>query len=451
MLAVSSAALINLGFLLQQRGLVHGIGDGVRAWLGALRSRSWLGGQALGWLGFSLQILAVGLAPLSLVQAFAAGGLGLSVPLAAGIFGHRVPRLQIAAVVAAATGLIALSLGVPRPGTGMATAALMGVTALVLAGGAAVNISGGPAARAISAGLFYGVADAAIKAVAVGLRTHGASGLASGWTLLAAASTLGGFLAFQAALRRGNAVSAIALMTMVTTITALVFGLAAFHESLGSGTAITSLHLAGVAVVLSCVPALADPNLRLPKSGLEALLVGQRTLVHGVRAVGVTVGAVLAALLAVLTGTGLLYNLRGLGALAAGPRLHDALPLLQLAGFDGQPLVRVAAAWLLAGVVLGLGLIRIKPPARTVIVAGLGLVLLLFASEASFAVARNLRLSSVLTDRVPGIGPWVEGLLLGVGAALPGTVRRQLRETRRYCRWRWAGGVPRFSWFFSSS
>jgi drug/metabolite transporter (DMT)-like permease len=426
MLAISSAALINLGFLLQQRGLVRGIGDGVRAWLGALRSRSWLGGQALGWLGFALQILAVGLAPLSLVQAFAAGGLALSVPLAAGIFGHRVPRLQIAAVMAATIGLVVLSLGVSRPGTGMSTASVMGITALVLAGATAINSSGGAPARAVSAGLFYGVGDAAIKAVAVGLRTHGASGLLSGWTVLAAAATLGGFLAFQAGLRRGNAVSAIALMTMVTTITALIFGLAAFHESLGSGPAITSLHLAGVALVLSCVPVLADANLRLPRTRRGALHAAQRALARALRSLSASTGVVVAGLIAVLAGTGLLYGLRGLGWLTAGPRLHDALPLLQLAGTDGQPLVRVAAAWLLAGVVLGLGLIRIKPPARTVIVAGLGLVLLLFASEASFAVARNLRLSSVLTDRVPGIGPWVEGLLLAAGATLPRPVRRPL-------------------------
>jgi enterochelin esterase-like enzyme len=109
MLAVASAALINLGFLLQQRGLVHTVGDGLRGWLGALRSPTWLAGQAVGWLGFAIQIVAVALAPLSLVEAFAAGGLAFSVPLAAGIFGHRVPRLQVMAVTAVAAGLAPFS------------------------------------------------------------------------------------------------------------------------------------------------------------------------------------------------------------------------------------------------------------------------------------------------------------------------------------------------------
>jgi hypothetical protein len=38
---------------------------------------------------------------------------------------------------------------------------------------------------------------------------------------------------------------------------------------------------------------------------------------------------------------GLLYHLRHLRWLAIGPRIPDSLPLLQLAGFDGQPLARV--------------------------------------------------------------------------------------------------------------
>ena len=94
LLALGSAALINLGFLLQHRGL--GAGDRAAGWrrrcASALRNRTWLAGQALGWSGFAAQIVAVAIAPLSLVQAFAAGGLALSVPLAARLFAHRITR-----------------------------------------------------------------------------------------------------------------------------------------------------------------------------------------------------------------------------------------------------------------------------------------------------------------------------------------------------------------------
>lgn len=413
LLALVSAALINLGFLLQQRGLVRGSGDGLRAWVGALRNRTWLAGQGLGWLGFLVQIVAVALAPLSLVQAFAAGGLILSVPLGAGIFGYRVPRVQLIAVAAMAASLALLPLGVPRPGGGMASAALIWVSAAAVAAGVGIYSRGG-AAMAVGAGLFYGVADAAIKAVSVGMHAHGTSGLLTGWTLVAAGMTFVGFLTFQAALRRTNGISAISLLTGIATLTALVFGLAAFRESLGTGPLISVLHLLAIAVVLACVPVLAGGESEAPADWRRALR--EISPLALLRAGAASVGIGFAVIMAVLTGTGLLYGLRGLGWLAVGPRLGDALPLLQLAGTDGQPLLRVAAAWLVTGVVLGLALIRVRPRSRAVVVGGLGLFLLLFASEASFAVARNLRLSDVLGGRVPGVGVWVSGLLLVAGA-----------------------------------
>ena len=41
----------------------------------------WLAGQAIGSLDFALHIVVVAISLLSLVQAFAAGGMALSVPL----------------------------------------------------------------------------------------------------------------------------------------------------------------------------------------------------------------------------------------------------------------------------------------------------------------------------------------------------------------------------------
>ena len=68
-------------------------------------------GQAVGWVGFGGQILAVALAPLTLVQAFSAGSLALSVPLAARVFGRRVRAPQLAAIAIIAVSLISLPIG----------------------------------------------------------------------------------------------------------------------------------------------------------------------------------------------------------------------------------------------------------------------------------------------------------------------------------------------------
>ena len=129
--------------------------------------------------------------------------------------------------------------------------------------------------------------------------------------------------------------------------------------------------------------------------------------------------AVAAALvLGLLIGIGWLYVLRGLGWLGVGPKVHDALPLLQLPGFDVQPLARVAAAWLLAGVAISLALRWIPRSARAVLAGTSGLALLLLASQASYALTRNARFSDVVWSRTPGAGPLAEAVLFAAGCAV---------------------------------
>lgn len=417
-LALASSALINLGFLLQHRGVAGGAEGGHRSLRQALASPIWLTGQGLGWLGFGLGILAVALAPLSLVQAFAAGGLALSVPLAALGFGHRITRRQLTAVLTIAASLALLPLGIPSVAPRLAAVALAAAALAALAFGALLSLRRGAPWRAVAAGIFYGVADAGIKAVAVGLHAHGAGALASGWTALVALGTLAGFLAFQSALRSGEAVSAISLMTALTTVVALGFGLLAFGESLGRSPLAVTVHLLAVAVVLACVPRLATggegaaapPRDRGPRRGTarRALV----TAAGGAFAVVATVAFLIAA-------TGLLYLLRDQSWLAAGPKLADALPLLVLAGHDAQPLTLVALTWLAAGVGLGATLGRTRPWIRALVAGTLALLLVPFAADAAVALARNLRLSAVLTHTLPGPGAWLEAALFTLGAWAP--------------------------------
>jgi hypothetical protein len=265
LLALVSAAVINLGFLMQHRALgdVAGAAGVLGRLRRSLRNRLWLSGQALGWLGFGLQVVAVALAPLALVQAFAAGGLALSVPLAAGVFRHRVTRGQVLAVLVMAAGLAALPVGfstvADRLEAGRLVPAL--IAGAVLA--AALGRVRAPAARAAAAGIFYGLADAAIKAVSLDWHRYGAASVASGWALVAVAGTFGGFLCLQSALQDGDAVPAISLMTAATALAALVAGLLAFGESLGAGAAASVMHGVAIAVVLAGVPALATAHTAL--------------------------------------------------------------------------------------------------------------------------------------------------------------------------------------------
>jgi hypothetical protein len=271
LLALVSAALINLGFLVQHRALARGpAAGGMRSRLRrSLRNPVWLSGQAVGWLGFGLQVVAIAIAPLALVQAFAAGGLALSVPLAAGLFRHRVTREQAVAVLLIAGGLAALPIGFSTTTDRLHAGRLIAALVLGAVAGAALARRRSPLTRAAAAGIFYGLADAAIKAVSLDWHRHGAAGLAGGWALVAAMGTFAGFLCFQAALETGAAVPGISLMTAGTALVALACGLGAFGESLGAGGTASVLHGLAIAVVLAGVPALAAAHTAIVQAADE--------------------------------------------------------------------------------------------------------------------------------------------------------------------------------------
>jgi len=424
LLALLSAAAINIGFLLQHRALTGQAESGSRALIEMLSDRTWLTGQAVGWAGFLGQLLAVALAPLTLVQAFAAGGLAISLPIAARMFGQRVSESQLLAIVLIAVALTSLPIALAAHST-LHAGTLLLMSLVLLAIAAAIGVTGGPALQAIAAGCSYAVADAAVKAISTDWHTRGFAGLASVWTVLAAVGTFGGFLAFQSSLRRGSAVVAISLMNVFAALGALACGIHAFGEALGTGPSATVVHLLAISLVLTSVPLLATGQQRIAGSGRTSEPAGAEPGRLAVQRSGAFLGralrglgAALLVLLSVFVGIGLLYAIRGLGWVAAGPPVPDSLPLLRLAHDDAQPFARVALAWIAAGVTFGLLTRSISPRRRTLVALLPALILLLVASDASFALAENLRLSGVLSARVPPSGAWFEALLFAAGAAV---------------------------------
>jgi hypothetical protein len=154
-----------------------------------------------------------------------------------------------------------------------------------------------------------------------------------------------------------------------------------------------------------------------------------------VRRGGGLAAGVLIVVAGLLAGTGWLYVLRGLHWLDVGPRIADSLPLLQLAASDGQPLLRVIVAWLVAGALTGVALAEVAPHRRAALALVVGLVVLLIAAQASYALARNVGFASTVFSRGPGLGPVLEGVVFALGCWLPrpadhrqrpGTGRRSL-------------------------
>jgi hypothetical protein len=117
--------------------------------------------------------------------------------------------------------------------------------------------------QAVGAGLSYGVADAAVKAISVRWGASGASALLTGFTLLFAVGTLAGFVGLQGALRAAGPVNAISLMTAFATLVSVAAGLSAFAESFGGDAPTVAMHGIAVVAVLACVRPLAAAQAEL--------------------------------------------------------------------------------------------------------------------------------------------------------------------------------------------
>jgi uncharacterized membrane protein len=246
-LAAAASLALNAGYLLQHLGGATAPSVDLRRPVATLRgllgSRLWVTGTAVGLAGSVLHAGALANAPLTLVQAFAAAGLAVLVPVAARVTRTRLHTSERVGVALIVVALAALAV---RP----AAAALTGPPALapligvdLLAALLAIAGRGAPAVLGVATGVLYGVADASIKAFAES-HWHGVV-----WPALFAGSCAIAFFAFQRALQKGPAVIVVALMTAALNLTSVLAGLALFGERLGASTPVTCVHALAMAAV----------------------------------------------------------------------------------------------------------------------------------------------------------------------------------------------------------
>ena len=131
-LALIASVALNSSYVLQHVGSASAPAIDPRRPIATLvalfRSRLWALGAALGIAGWVTHIGALSHAPLSLVQAFVAGGLGLMAPVASRALGQPLAARERAGAVVVVVALVMLCLGLGRPGVhgsahGMALAA----------------------------------------------------------------------------------------------------------------------------------------------------------------------------------------------------------------------------------------------------------------------------------------------------------------------------------------
>ena len=246
-LALAASVALNASYVLQHAGSVTADAISARRPLATLRSllssRAWLIGGALGVTGWGLHVGALAHAPLSIVQAFVAGGLALTLPMASIGLGHRVSAGERRAAALLVLALVLLSLGLRGVGRHAQadTAALIGCTAVLVVGaGLLAGLVRGPgraAALAVAGGALYGAADLSIKTLTGSHRP-----LTSPWLLVAALATAGAFFAFQRGLQLGRPVTTIALMTAATNVTSVAGAFIVFGDPLGRTPALAVAH-----------------------------------------------------------------------------------------------------------------------------------------------------------------------------------------------------------------
>jgi drug/metabolite transporter (DMT)-like permease len=250
-----------------------------------LRDSAWLIGFALMACGLVLQVIALTLAPVSVAQPVLSSGVVILVVASAVVLRERLGRLELSCVIAVvvAIGAIALSASgsagrVGHQANGALIAAVAIPTCLIALAIGAVSLRQGPQGKrtvpgtgvtyGVAAGLLYGVAALALKALsgAIVHHTGGVGGLAlvvliSPYPYLTVACSAVALLIFQTGLQRCR----VSIVGPVSNITGSAFFLIAgtwlFGERLPADPGalvlrIGGILLAGVAVVaLSMQPA----------------------------------------------------------------------------------------------------------------------------------------------------------------------------------------------------
>jgi hypothetical protein len=218
-----------------------------RSLVSLFTSWRWLAGYLIGISGWALYIVALRFAPLSLVQATSAGGVGL-IALLVWLGGGTLARRERVAVVVCVGGLLLLGLSLPAgaaPAASLTWQAPLGwvLASMLVAGVAALPAAGvlrPGAGLAAAAGLLYAAGDVATKAAVDG--THPALLF---WGLLLACHGLA-FACLQLSFQRGTALATAGVSSLLTNLLPILAGLTVFAEHMPGGLA-GALRVAGFA------------------------------------------------------------------------------------------------------------------------------------------------------------------------------------------------------------
>jgi hypothetical protein len=241
-LALVSATAINWGYLLMHQAASAlpplSLRHPIRSIRGLFSVPRWVIGFLAGVVGWVFYVAALKLAPLSLVQAASAGGIGVLALLVARTTHVPLSRREFWGVVTAMIGLVLLGLSLTGHTDSGGPGSTVAIGLWILVSGAAAALVAGPGSRFLAsgaglgaaAGIMYAAGDVGTKAAVFG-----------GWrflfvpVLLACHGT--GFVALQFGFQRGGALATAGVATVLTNALPIVAGTVLFSEGIPSGAA----------------------------------------------------------------------------------------------------------------------------------------------------------------------------------------------------------------------
>jgi len=276
--AVGASTLYSLGIALQAmdaREAPHE--EHLRlALLGGLARRSrWLLGTGLSILGWPLQVIALLLAPLVVVQPALAAGLLVLLVVSERLLGERAGRYEHLCVIAIVLGVVGLALSAPPRSTSHTGNTLTITLVLVGLGVAsllpyALQALGRslPSMTMIGAGLAFGWSGVATK-----LASDDIAGrhwiAAAAWALSTAAASGVGVLSEMSALQWRPAIQVAPVVFVTQTVVPVVLALVLLGENPGA------TPLGGVPLVLSLAVVITGAAMLARSPLLLGLMEGQ--------------------------------------------------------------------------------------------------------------------------------------------------------------------------------
>ena len=284
--ALLSALGTNLAFLLKYKGAVAApdvdMHHPLRSAADLFRSKWWSIGWAVAVVAFALHVTALTLAPLSVGQAVLAGGLVFLAVLAERFFGFKLGHRQWIGIGLMAVSLALLTL---TGGSGSGESSKYSLAGMIIFEGIAIGVGlllvvshlidrirvQRGVLLGIAAGLGFGIADVAIKALSDDLES-GLIGFVSPWSLIIITAAVFSFFASARSLQIGDGVAVIAVTSVAANLTAIIAGLAVFGDQLGDNALVIGVRLAAFALILAgsaMIPAPLRAGEALDESAVE--------------------------------------------------------------------------------------------------------------------------------------------------------------------------------------